>query len=119
MRGRPWTSLTWADHKKIRKIYKEDEPNREMRKTRRLLGSLAKQRKAGVPQPKPKSFRDFAKKRKIEADRREDRAEREKAGTIKPLKAKKGGLIKSRKKSSPKKSIDGVARKGKTKAKHR
>ena len=33
VRGRPWTSLTWADHKKIRKIYKEDEPNREMRKT--------------------------------------------------------------------------------------
>ena len=32
---------------------------------------------------------------------------------------KKGGLIKSRKKSSPKKSIDGIARKGKTKGKHR
>ena len=34
-------------------------------------------------------------------------------------KMKKGGLIKSRKKSTPKKSIDGIARKGKTKAKHR
>ena len=93
VRGRPWTSLTWADHKKIRKIYKEDEPNREMRKTRRLLGSLAGQRKAGEPQPKPRSYGDFAKKRKIEADRREDRAAREKAGTIKPLKADKGGSI--------------------------
>jgi len=88
VRGRPWTSLTWADHKKIGKIREQDKPNREMKKTRQHLGVLKKQRDAGKPQPKSRSLGDWAKKRKIEADRREDRAAREKAGTKKLLQAK-------------------------------
>lgn len=43
----------------------------------------------------------------------------ERLGVERPVEKAKGGLIKSRKKSSRKKSIDGLARKGKTKGKHR
>jgi len=93
VRGRDWKKLTWADRKKIGKIIEQDKPNREMKETRRHLGALKKQRDAGVPQPKPRTFRDFSKQEKIKADRREDRGAREKDGTIKLLKANKGGSI--------------------------
>jgi len=65
VRGRDWKKLTWADRKKIGKIIEQDKPNREMKETRRHLGALKKQRDAGVPQPKPRTFRDFSKQEKI------------------------------------------------------
>jgi hypothetical protein len=49
----------------------------------------------------------------------EFRALLDRLGVERPVKKAKGGLIKSRKKSSRKKSIDGLARKGKTKGTQR
>jgi len=49
----------------------------------------------------------------------EFRALLDRLGVERPVKKAKGGLIKPRKKSSRKKSIDGVARKGKTKGTQR
>ena len=99
--------------RRLQKFLQEEErrfnkPTQRTLTPKEALSSLKNQRDRGMEQPKPKSFGDFAKQKKInerkKADakrikdiEREERAKKEKSGKTKLISVKKGGLIKKKK----------------------